>query len=173
MKWDKLESFIRDNRESIEQRNPPESIWAKIAASLQPVSKKNMMIYWQAAAVIFFALSIGLLVKNYQTSNELNSYVFNDTEFANTEQYYFQVIHDKESLLSSSLEQHPDLVVDFKNDLRELSKNYQKLKVDFDNNRSEEVLNALIKNLQLQQGLLNNQLDIIHLINEENENVSI
>jgi hypothetical protein len=148
-------------------------IWAKIESGLQPVSKNNMMIYWQAAAVIFFALSIGLLVKNYQTSNELNSYVFNDTEFANTEQYYFQVIHDKESLLISSLEQHPDLAVDFKNDLHELSKNYQKLKVDFDNNRSEEVLNALIKNLQLQQKLLNNQLDIIHLINEENENVSI
>ena len=173
MKWDKLESYIRDDRESIEQLNPPESIWAKIEDGLQPVSKKNMMIYWQAAAVIFFALSIGLLVKNYQTSNELNSYAFNDTEFANTEQYYFKVIQDKESLLISSLEQHPDLVVDFKNDLSELSKNYQKLKADFDNNRSEEVLNALIKNLRLQQELLNNQLDIIHLINEENENVSI
>lgn len=173
MKWDKLESYIRDNRESIEQLNAPESLWAKIETGLQPVSKKNMMIYWQAAAVIFFALSIGLLVKNYQTTNELNSYVFNDSEFANTEQYYFQVIHDKESLLISSLEQHPDLVDDFKNDLSELSKNYQKLKLDFDNNRSEEVLNALIKNLQLQQELLNNQLDIIHLINEENENVSI
>ena len=173
MKWDKLESYIRDNRESIEQLNPPESLWAKIEAGLRPVSKKNLMIYWQAAAVIFFALSIGLLVKNYQTSNELNSYVFNDTEFSNTEQYYFKVIHDKESLLSLSLQQHPELAMDFKNDLNELSKNYQNLKADFDNIRSEEVLNALIKNLRLQQELLNNQINIIHLINEENENVSI
>lgn len=173
MKWDKLESYIRDNRESIEQHEPPESLWANIEASLRPVSKKNMMIYWRAAAVIFFALSIGLLVKNYQTSNELSSYMFNDTEFANTEQYYFKVINEKEILLTSSVQQYPDLAADFKNDLSELSNNYQKLKADFDNNRSEEVLNALIKNLRLQQELLNNQLNIIHLINEENENVSI
>jgi hypothetical protein len=173
MKWDKLESYIRDNRGSIEQLNPPESLWAKIETGLRPISKKNQMIYWQAAAVIFFALSIGLLVKNYQTSSELNSYVFNDTEFANTEQYYFKVIHDKENLLSLSMQQYPELAMDFKNDLNELSKNYQNLKADFDNNRSEEVLNALIKNLRLQQELLNNQINIIHLINEENENVSI
>jgi hypothetical protein len=173
MKLDKLESYIKDNRESIDQINPPESLWAKIESGLQPVSKKNLMIYWQAAAVIFFALSIGLLVKNYQTSNELNSYVFSDTEFADTEQYYIKVIQDKEVLLTSSLQLYPELAADFKNDLNELSKNYQKLKADFDNNRSEEVLNALIKNLRLQQDLLNNQIKIIHLINEENENVSI
>jgi hypothetical protein len=173
MNWDKIELYIRDNRDEIDKLNPPESVWPKIEERLKPVSRKSRMIYWQAAAVIFFALSIGLLVKNYQTSNELSYYVLNDAEFAKTEQYYNKVIQDKESLLTSSLEQHPDLAADFKNDLHELSKNYQKLKADFDNNRSDEVLNALINNLQLQQQLLNNQLNIIQLINEENENVSI
>ena len=173
MKWDKLEAYIRDKRETFEQLNPPESLWDKIENRLPTVSSKSRMIYWQAAAVIFFALSIGLLVKNYQTSTELSSYTVSDTEFANTEQYYFRVINDKANLLSTSLSEHPDLATDFKNDLSELSKNYQRLKADFDNNRSEEVLNALIINLQLQQELLNNQLSIINLINEENENVSI
>jgi hypothetical protein len=173
MKWDKLEAYIRENRQSIEQKNPPDSVWSKIESSLRPVSKKSLMIYWQAAAVIFFALSIGLLVKNYQTSNELNSYSLNNAEFENTEQYYFKVIQDKESLLISSLANHPDLVADFKTDLQELSRNYKKLKTDFDSNKSEEVLSALIINLQLQQELLNNQLNIIHLINKENEKVSI
>ena len=103
----------------------------------------------------------------------MSYYVESDTEFSNTEQYYFKVIQDKESLLTISLAQHPDLATDFKNDLHELSKNYKMLKADFNKNRSEEVLNALIKNLQLQQELLSNQLNIIQLINEENENVSI
>ena len=173
MNWDKIESYIRNNRQEIDKLNPPESLWPKIEERLKPVSRKSRMIYWQAAAVIFFALSIGLLVKNYQTSSELSYYVQSDPEFSNTEQYYLKVIHDKETLLTSSLAGYPDLAVDFKKDLSELSMNYQKLKLDFDNNRSEEVLNALIKNLQLQQALLNNQLNIIHLINEENENVSI
>ena len=173
MKWDKLESYIRHNRESIDQLNPPESVWGKIEDRIQTVRRKSRMIYWQAAAVIFFALSIGLLVKNYQTSNELSYYVLNTSEFSNTEEYYFNIIQDKESLLTSSLVDYPDLALDFRNDLNELSKNYQKLKKEFENNKSNEVLNALIKNLQLQQELLSNQLNIIKLINKENENVSI
>lgn len=173
MKWDKLEAYIRENRQSIEQQHPPESVWNKIENRLRPVSKNSLIIYWQAAAVIFFALSIGLLVKNYQTSNELRAYSFNNAEFLDTEEYYFKVIQDKESLLISSLVHHPDLVADFKTDLEELTKNYKILKADFDTNKSEEVLSALIKNLQLQQELLNNQLNIIHLINKENENVTI
>lgn len=173
MKWDKLESYIRHNRESIDQLNAPESVWGKIEDRLQTVGRKSRMIYWQAAAVIFFALSIGLLVKNYQTSNELSYYVLNTSEFSNTEEYYFNIIQDKESLLTSSLVDYPDLALDFRNDLNELSKNYQKLKKEFENNKSNEVLNALIKNLQLQQELLSNQLNIIKLINKENENVSI
>jgi hypothetical protein len=173
MNWDKIESYIRDNRQEIDKLDPPESLWPKIEDRLKPVSRKNWMIYWQAAAVIFFALSIGLLVKNHQTSNELSYYALNDAEFTNTEQYYNKIIQDKESLLTSSLARHPDLAVEFKHDLDELSKNYQKLKADFDNSRSDEVLNALIRNLQLQQELLNNQLNIIQLINKENENVSI
>ena len=173
MNWDKIESYIRDNRQEIDKLDPPESLWPRIEERLTPLRSKSRMFYWQVAAVIFFALSIGLLVKNYQTSNELSYYVLNDAEFTKTEQYYNKVIQDKESLLTSSLEQHPDLAADFKNDLDELSKNYHNLKADFENNRSEEVLNALIKNLQLQQQLLNNQLNIIQLINEENENVSI
>ena len=173
MKWDKLESYIRDNRGAIDDATPPETLWTQIEEKIQPKATKNRMIYWQAAAVIFFALSIGLLVKNYQTNNELNTYVLNDTEFNKTEQYYNKVINEKENLVTTSLEQYPDLAADFKNDLHELSKNYQKLKTDFDKNRSDEVLNALIKNLQLQQELLNNQLNIIQFINKENENVSI
>jgi hypothetical protein len=173
MNWDKLESYIKDNRDGIDGSSPPENLWKRIEDKLHPVARKNRMIYWQAAAAVFFVLSIGLLVKNYQTNNELNNYVLNDAEFTKTEQYYTKVIHDKESLLTSSLEEYPDLATDFKNDLHELSKNYQKLKADFDKNRSDEVVNALIRNLQLQQELLNNQLNIIQLINEENENVSI
>ena len=45
------------------------------------------------------------------------------------------------------------------------------LKKDFEVTGETEVLNALIRNLQLQQQLLHNQLDIIQQIEEENENV--
>jgi len=173
MKWDKLESFLRDHRHELDELDAPDALWQNIEAKLPSTHRTSRMIYWKAAAVVFFVLSLGLLFKNYQTSSELRSYTADNSEFNNTEQYYFKVIHEKEGLLTKYLSKYPNLADDFKNDLSELSLNYKKLKKDFDNTGSEEVLNALIKNLQLQQELLNNQLNIIHLIKEENENVSI
>jgi len=173
MKWDKLESYVKENRDKLDDRNPPEAIWSEIDAKLPQKRPANKMIYWQAAAVIFFILSIGLLFNNIQRNSSPNGIAGNNAEFDKTEQYYFNVIEDKEVLLTSYLAGYPGLAKDFRKDLQELSKNYQKLKSDFEANRSEEVLSALIKNLQLQQDLLNNQLKIIHQITEENENVSI
>ena len=173
MKWDKLESYIKQNQDKLDEQIPPAAVWNEIDAKLSGKTSVNKMVYWQAAAVIFFILSIGLLFNNFRDDSSSNIIAGNNDEFDKTEQYYFNVIEDKEVLLTTYLEGYPDLAQDFKKDLLELGKNYQKLKVDLKNNRSEEVLSALIQNLQLQQDLLNNQLKIIHQITEENENISI
>ncbi len=172
MKWDKLENYIQTNRDELDNLNPSESLWQKIEVKLDTGPTNKRIIYWQVAAVLFFVLSLGLLFNNYRSGNDTNL-IAEEAEFNNTERYYFDLIHDKESLLTSYLEQFPKLTHEFKNDLAELGKNYQKLKVEFERTRSEEVLNALIMNLRLQQNLLNNQLKIIQLIEEKNENVSI
>lgn len=173
MKWDKLESYIKQNQDKLDEKIPPAAVWNEIDAKLSGKTSVNKMVYWQAAAVIFFILSIGLLFNNFRDDSSSNIIAGNNDEFDKTEEYYFNVIEDKEVLLTAYLEGYPDLAQDFKKDLLELGKNYQKLKVDLKNNRSEEVLSALIQNLQLQQDLLNNQLKIIHQITEENENISI
>ena len=173
MKWDKLESYIKQNQERLDEQIPPEEVWNEIDGKLSGKTSANKMVYWQAAAVIFFILSLGLLFNNFRGDSSSNIVAGNNDEFNKTEQYYFNVIEDKEVLLTTYLEDLPDLAKDFRKDLQELGKNYEKLKVDLKNNRSEEVLSALIQNLQLQQDLLNNQLKIIHQITEENENISI
>lgn len=173
MKWDKFESYIKQHQDKLDTRTPPEDTWDKIDRVLPNKTSVSRMIYWQAAAVVFFILTIGLLFNNYRNTDSSSVLATNNSEFNTTEAYYFNLIEDKEVLLTSFLEDYPSLAKDFRKDLQELSKNYQKLKSDFEINRSEEVLSAMIKNLQLQQDLLNNQLKIIHQITEENENVSI
>ncbi|MEN8248210.1 MAG: hypothetical protein ABFS32_04710 [Bacteroidota bacterium] len=173
MKQDKLESFIKDNREALEEHVPPDSVWQTISGKLPEKRGKSTLIYWRVAAIIFFALSMGLLFKNYQTSSVLDSYNNNNTELANTERYYLDVIKDQEVILATYLVEYPEIAQDFKSDLDDLGVNYQKLKLEYANTGNEEVLGALIKNLQLQQELLKNQLHIIQKINQENENISI
>ena len=173
MKQDKIESYIRENRDAFDDRVPPEGVWQGINGQLPDKSKSSSMMYWRVAAVVFFVLSLGLLFKNYQANSILNSYNNENTELANTEQYYLDMIEKQEVMLAGYVKNYPEIARDFKNDLEDLGKNYETLKSEYQNTGSEEVLGALIKNLQLQQELLGNQLRIIQNINEENENISI
>ncbi len=174
MKQDKLETYIRKHREELDDRALPVDLWPQIAAGLEgKKSTGNRLVYWQAAAVIFFVLFMGLLLRHYQPVTGQENYGVADPEFRQTEQYYQEVIQEKETLLSAYLVQYPELAEDFTNDFRELSRNYRQLKADLDKTNSAEVLNALILNLQLQQDLLNQQLKIIQKNEKENNDVSI
>jgi len=170
---DKFEKFIRDNRVEVDHKTPPDSVWHNINSKLSQKKSVGYIRYWQAAAVIFFIVSVGLFIKNYQPMNTDKAISESLTEFKTTEEYYFNVIESQQGILTKYLENFPALADDFKNDLTELNQNYNKLKKDFETTGDTDVLNALIKNLQLQQELLNNQLKIIKQIEEENENVSI
>jgi len=172
MKWDKLEDYILANRDGMDSQQPPEHIWRKIEIKLASVKPSGKLLYWQIAAVLFFVLSLGLIFNNFRTAPQVISLSM-DEEFNSTEQYYFEVIQNKEIILTSYLDQYPNLTKEFKNDLVELETNYKNLKLEFKTTASEEVVNALILNLQLQQGLLNNQLKIIQLLEKENEDISI
>ena len=169
----RFEEYIKDHREELDNRTPPDYVWQGVEAGLHNARKSSYIRYWQAAAVIFFVASIGLFIKNYQPLDTEPAISESAIEFKTTEEYYFDLIQSQQGLLTNYLKQYPDLANDFKTDLAELSQNYNKLKKDFDTTGDTEVLNALIKNLQLQQELLNNQLKIIQQIEQENENVSI
>ena len=174
MQEEKFENYIRDHKADFDDKTPPASAWDKIEAQLGSTASPGYIRYWQAAAVLFFAISIGLLVTNYRTSQDNEIAVSESAEeFRTTEEYYFDVIESQQGLLTTYLKQYPELAKDFKKDLAELSQNYNKLKKDFEATGEMEVLNALINNLRLQQELLSNQLEIIQQIEEENENVSI
>lgn len=170
---DRFEKYIRENKASFDDQSPPESAWKYIEDQLKPTTTSSYLRYWQAAAVIFFVVSIGLVINNYQSTN--TEIVVSEVaqEFKTTEDYYFEVIESQRGLLTGYLQQYPELAKDFNKDLTELSQNYDKLKKDFAATGEIEVLNALIRNLQLQQELLSNQLEIIQQIEEENEDVSI
>ena len=174
MMEDRLEKYIREQRDAFDDKAPPASSWDKIAARVKPTPTTSTLKYWQAAAVIFFVMALGLVIKNYQATDDNNLAVSESVqEFKTTEEYYFDVIESQQGLLTSYLDEYPELAKDFKTDLAELSQNYTKLKQDFAVTGDKEVLNALIKNLQLQQALLQNQVEIIQQIEQENENLSI
>ena len=170
---DRLERFVKQNRGQFDDEEPNELVWNRINERLavKPDVKVRQLVWWRAAAVIFFVCSIGLLFRDGLFSTHQNEVA--DDPFIQTEHYYASQIADKEQLIQLYLVNYPGLGVEFKNDLGQLDDIYIQLKEDYIINNSEVVLDALIMNLQSRIDLLNRQLNIIKSINQKEDEINI
>ncbi len=170
---DRLERFIKQNRSRFDDERPNDVVWNGIndRLAVTPDVKVRQLVWWRAAAVIFFVCSIGLLFKDGLLPVSPNE-LANDP-FIQTEHYYASQIADKEQLMQVYLVNYPGLGVEFKRDLEQLDEIYLELKEDYKINNSEVVFDALIMNLQSRIDLLNRQLNIIKNINQKEDEINI
>jgi len=167
---DQLEEFILAHQQEFDDKMPSEKIWVRIKSSISR-RKERSVIYWQAAAMIFFILSLGLLVNNYMGSPKPLATRVENAGFMATESFYSKKILDKQQFIMATLSSRPVIEEDFKEDWRTLEENYKQLKQEYLKNGGDQLLNALIINLQTQVKLLNRQLNIINQIkNDEHIN---
>ncbi|MBS1936082.1 MAG: hypothetical protein JST96_18925, partial [Bacteroidetes bacterium] len=85
----------------------------------------------------------------------------------NEELYHFaKIVEIKHRELKTMAKDEPLLYKQFSGDVNKLDSVYHSLETKFSKNQnSEELLEAMIQNLQLQMQLLNHQLDIIKQLN--------
>ncbi|MBU2913553.1 MULTISPECIES: hypothetical protein [Reichenbachiella] len=182
---DKLEDFIREQRDEFDDLEPSEALWRGIAGKLDGSETKSKqsdryMWLWKVAAVVFVCLSIGLLSERYWTSGVSEEIVAVEEEpsedIERVERYYSQLIAERRAEIIIVMKQ-TDIVDDqLLHDLDDLDQMYQELKMDLaQNQNNEKVINAMIRNLQLRVEILNKQLKILdQLIKyEENEAINI
>ena len=150
---DKLEKFIRENKASFDVREPSDSLWSKISSSLLPRhSILNPLSLWRAAAVIFMALSVYLLVPRFQ--EERNDQIVLK-EFEPVEEFYTKQIAEKVDLIN---EVSGDGLNGFTADFQQLEAMYYVLKEEMKSSPSQKVKDALVLNLLVRIDLLNQQL---------------
>jgi len=88
------------------------------------------------------------------------------SNYAQETYYYAKLIEIKQSELRKLEKDEPLLYKKFSGDVHKLDSVYHSLQKELPKNSNrEQVLEAMIQNLQLQIGLLNHQLDIIKQIN--------
>jgi hypothetical protein len=159
---DRLEGFIRQNREAFDDKEPSEKVWTKIDRSLPSTSGRslwNSVTLWRAAAVIFMALSAYLLIPKTQTlkQNDVALKEFNDVEA-----FYVQQISEKVEMIDEF--QRNERLNGFTQDFQQLEAMYMVLKEEMKNRPSQKVKDALVLNLLVQIDLLNQH---IHKLEEE------
>lgn len=153
---DRLEEFIRDNREAFDDKEPSEKVWTNISASLR-MRRTNVwdsVALWRAAAVIFMVLCGYLLIPKEPVNTIAKDNV--SAEFADVEAFYFRQISEKVEMIDEF--QKNEGLNGFTHDFQQLEAMYMVLKEEMKTRPSQKVKDALVLNLLVRIDLLNQQL---------------
>ena len=180
---DRLERFVRDNREDFDSYEPSKALWKKIeveVAKQQPAGKrlngkvvKFGRMRWgiAIAATLGILLTVGYGVFVYSTIP--NDFASLDMPPAYKSTYgkelvqFTSLVEQKREELKALESADPQLYHQFDAELQALDKNYQSLKNELPQNPNpEDLLKAMVQNLSMQIDLLNQQLQIIQKIKD-------
>lgn len=184
-KKDRLERFVRDNREDFDRLEPDDSLWGRIEGQLgeappevvvAPVKSSprfrdwgRAYFDWRVAAGLLLALGFSYLVylnKEYGVTRD-PQVALNVPTYAREFTQYNEAIEQKHRELIRLTTDNPDLYKEFSTDLERLEKSYGNLRSELNKAPNQEALvQAMIQNLQWQIDLLNQQLTILQRIKQ-------
>ncbi|RAJ98069.1 hypothetical protein LX87_02977 [Larkinella arboricola] len=182
MMKDRLERFVRDNREDFDVFEPRADLWKDLEKELGHKERPLWMglntpswmgrrMIWQIAASIALVVGLGgfwYFNARYGVTEQPEIVALSPT-YARTVTQYTRLIEDKRTELKTILESDPALYQQFAADLDRLEKTYQKLKQELPKTPNQEIMiQAMVENLRTQIDLLNQQLMIIQRIKQQN-----
>lgn len=180
-----LDDFIRENRAEFDNEEPSPRIWKNLEKEFgEPEKKTGTKIIsfrkWVAAAAVITAISAGayfLFLRNHaegvattdpaNTAAEKNLLDEINPTYAKEVYHFTQLIELKQTELKQIGKDQPELYEQFMNDITNLDSSYNALQKELPANPNrEQLLEAMIQNLQLQTELLNQQLRVIKEIKQ-------
>jgi len=172
----KLEGFVKENKKAFEAKGPSDQLWNRIEAELDKKSKKKTIKLFQwlsVAAVLVVSLGIYYNYNHKQTNSEI---VVADVsvDYGKKELHFASLIEEKRDSLALYSKENPDLFKKFVSDLKKLDENYQGLKKELQTSPNPEaIVSEMMKNLEIQAGILSQQLSIINQVNQYKKENSI
>ncbi len=186
-KQNNLERFIRDNREAFDDQKPSDDLWKNIGAAIGQPQKTTRVFSmsragWAVAATLFLAFAGILSYQLYKSSatpetielaqhktaipansdslvNEI------DPQYGKLVTQFTNMIETKQQELRSLEKDDPELYKKFAVDIQKLDTAYHLLRNTLNANpNTEQLLQAMISNLQMQIDVLNQQLFIIQKV---------
>ncbi|HMF70288.1 MAG TPA: hypothetical protein VK616_02375 [Flavitalea sp.] len=184
----RLEDFINENREQFDTDEPAPHVWKNIEKDLVGAEKKTFFKIpsfqrWVAAAAVVISISTGayfiLSPKNNvadlsnnngpdqpaATQKDILDQI--NPTYAKEVYHFTQLIELKQNELKLIEKDQPELYRQFMSDITQLDSSYNSLQKELPANPNrEQLLEAMIQNLQLQTELLNQQLRVIKQIKQ-------
>lgn len=168
MKTDRLEEFIKENREAFDQYEPSGKVWEQISKS-KTKTKTVIFTNW------FLRVAAVLAVVAIFTVTITKTDIFNSGEIAQqsddpelrelieAEAFYASQVNEKMDEIRKCYVAYPDIKEDVEMDLNELQQMYNELKTDLKENVSKKtVIEAMIENNRYRLKMVDEVLDQIN-----------
>ncbi len=167
---DRLEEYIRKNREDLDRHTPSQAVWNRINRNMRK-GRINRTRWMTAAAMIIVIFTTAALF--YLGEDKRNFGVINRNEDAlimkanpglkETEIYYNNLVHNLYSEATPLLTGYPDLEKELLSDMSQLDSICTDIKKDLkDNVANQEVIEALINNYRIKIHILEDMLSILN-----------
>jgi hypothetical protein len=173
---DKLEEYIRKNREQLDKYDPSPDVWKRIRKDMHKGGRQLIMLV-SAAAMIVVIFGTAVL---FYVARERENYVLSkrdagllllktNPELVESEIYYNNLINDLYNEATPLLTGYPDIEKELLNDMSQIDSICADIKKDLrDNVDNQEVIEALINNYRIKTHILEEMLEIL----KQNENNS-
>jgi len=185
----RLEDFIKNNREEFDDLEPGSGLWDRIEQQL-PLPGENKIkreartftlgFVLRVAAVIVVVMGIGfaLYLHNEHLVKPGVDLAAINPEYARQQVRYASMVETKRTEVKTIAKSDPQLYHEFSAQIDKMDSTYKKLNHDLASSPNQElVLRAMIRNLQIQTEVLNQQIEVIeqynHLKNQNHEIKSI
>jgi hypothetical protein len=166
----RLEDFIKANKEGFDEFEPGADLWSRIEKQLPPDAPKKreaktfslgFVLRVAASVIVVMGISFVVFYKSVQQGNKVDLAAINPV-YAKQQMHYASLVETKRSELKAVAKTNPELYQEFSEEIAQMDSTYKKLNNDLANSPNQEaVLQAMIKNLQIQTDVLSQQLNAI------------
>lgn len=170
---DKLKDFINEHREEFDSFEPRPDLWQDISKELpqKKTAKVISLTYarmWQYAAAVVLLIAAVFVIRQYIPTNNGGLVTPQATtatlekiapQMAEVESYYTSLINEKKAQMGSFDLKSLGINENPQQDIAVLDSAYTRLKTELlTTPNKEQIMDAMIQNLQLRMEILNQQL---------------
>ncbi|MHA4893855.1 hypothetical protein ACXZ1K_03810 [Pedobacter sp. PWIIR3] len=165
----KLEEYIKGNKKEFDTLTPPDELWEKIAAQLDRQKKNKpfkLRFGLSIAASLVLVLGVAILYTNRNRTAKVEIADVNPG-YAKKEIRFASMIEEKRDSLELYAKKNPILYEKFSGDIAKLGADYEHLKSELQSSPNPRfIVKAMVRNLELQLEVINQQLLIINEVDQ-------
>lgn len=172
----RLEDFIKMNREEFDDLEPSADLWTRIEKHLPAqeteLKKRGSKTFslgfvLRVAASVIVVMGIGFAFYLKNEKKETIDLAAINPVYAQQQIQYTSLIETKRTELKAIAKSDPQLYAAFSSEIAKMDSTYKKLNDDLATSPNQErVLHAMIRNLEIQTEVLNQQLNVVEQFNK-------